>query len=537
MHHVGLSHLMKSPQSCILVALAFVAGLTTLHAETFRFAHIFQSHMVLQREKPVAIWGWAHPGETVSLQFGEHQASAQANHQGRWQIHLPPMPACAEGHELTAHAGNESLSITDVLVGEVWMSAGQSNMARVFQTEKREYADTRIPQAAEADFPQIRFINYDYNASREPLAEMDRQRHDTSRWQVVTPDTIWDSSSLHYFFSKMLHEELNVPIGMVQIARSGSNQVSWMRQADIEASEPGRFEDQTARADAKLQQQGEDGIYSWADFEASVAEWRLDFQPGSAAYQRDWPGAKGPMQRLIHGYPSVLYNSMVHPLAPFTMRGIIWHQGEGGPSENYGTRFPAMVRHWRALYQQNDLTFIWGTLAANLEGTKPEQPVPGDFRSVNEEFLIAEAELHNDNAFLCSFYDLGNGTLHWEAKDIAGQRMARAALVANYGHPGDPTGPILDHIDIDGAAARLHFRYAESGLDIRPSGDISGFILEGADGTFAWADVQAQGNVLRCTHESISQPVNVYYGWDNNPHFTLFNKDGLTSPPFRAHQQ
>lgn len=525
---------MKTFSLLLLIALATLVEATALQAEPFRLGHIFQDHMVLQRDKPVALWGWADPGTGITVSFAGQTAQAEADASGRWQVALEPLSANSTGQPLTVTAGDQSLTLNDVLVGEVWMSAGQSNMARTFQLDKRAYPETRVAQAEKADFPLIRFINYEFNVAREPLDELDRQRHEPSRWQVVTPNTIGDSSSLHYFFSKRLHEELGVPVGMVQIARSGSNQVAWMRREDIESSEPGRYQKSVERCDKTLAGKGENGIKSWADFEKAREQWRAGFQTGDRSYQNQWPGASGPMQRMTHSYPSTLYNALVHPLAPLTLRGVIWHQGEGGPAENYGARFPAMVRHWRDLYQQDDLVFIWGTLAANLKGEKLVEPVLDEPRTVNLEFLVAEDALQKENAYLCSFLDLGNGDLHWEAKDKAGERMAHAALIAAYGREGDPTGPILDSATFEGGTARLAFRHAESGLELRPSGGLSGILLEGRDGTFAWADVTVEGNVLLCSSDKIPQPVNAHYAGGENPHFTLFNKQGLPAPAFRA---
>lgn len=519
-----------------LLTLLILLATTSLQAQDFRLAFIFQDHMVLQRQKPVTVWGWATPGATVTVSFDGQNKSTTADGSGRWEARLSPMPANATGQTLSAFDGTTTLSITDVLVGEVWLSAGQSNMARTFQVDSGDYP-IRNTQAAAANYPQIRFINFDFNVSDVPLEEMDRQRHDPSFWQVVTPSTVWDSSSLHYFFSKKLFEELNVPIGMVQISRSGSNQVSWMRYEDLLSSEPGRYEAQLAIAESNLATDGENGILTWADFEAAVENWRLGFTPGDYQYQDQWPAAAGTMQGLIHGFPCVLYNAMVHPLKPLSMRGIIWHQGEGGPAENYSDRFPAMVRHWRDLYEQEELHFIWGTLAAYQDGTMPVTPMPdsdGSFKDVNQEFVQAEQSLYGENAYLCSFYDLGNGELHWEAKDIAGERMAQAAMVSAYGLAEDATGPVPDALHIDGDELQIRFRQATSGLQIQPSEGYSGLILEDAGGSYAWADVTIDGDTLICTSPSIPNPVNLYYAYDDNPRFTLLNGQDIPAPPFET---
>lgn len=500
-------------------------------------AHVFQSHMVLQREKPCAIWGWADEGEEVTVSFDGQKKTAVADAQGKWIVKLDPMKANAEGQPLMITDGKDDIELKDILIGEVWMSAGQSNMARTFKTDKKEYREERTTQAAEANYPNIRFIRYEFTIAKQPMEKLNARRYFDSKWQAVTPETVWDSFSMHYFFSKELIEKLDVPVGMLQIARSGSSQTSWMCKEDLEETEPGRYEEATRRTDQKtekLNKKLKDGIVSLETFLEKEAEWAKEFDAALAAGENRLPPWPGEKRQYIHQYPCTLYNALVHPLAPFTVRGVLWHQGEAGPPDNYGKRFPAMINQWRELYQQ-DFYWIWGTLAMNPNAARPEKAGPINSRVVNEQFLIAWDELRDNKAILCNFNDLGNGNLHWGAKDKAGARMARAAMSMVYGDPAEPTAPVFDQFKIEDNKMILHFRHVGAGLELHDSeGADTGFLMEGQGGTWVYGNAEVYGDTVVVSHPDIDDPYNVYYAWGDNPVYSLWSKDGLPAFTFRA---
>jgi sialate O-acetylesterase len=519
----------------MMIIAALLLPLTVL--SDLEVAHVFQSHMVLQREKPCAIWGWADAGEQVTVSFDGQDKTTVADDHGKWIVKLDPMNANAEGQTLTVTTGKEKIELEDILIGEVWMSAGQSNMARTFKTDKSEYREERTAQAAEANYPNMRFIRYEFSIAKEPAEKLNERRYSQTTWQAVTPETVWDSFSMHYFFSKDLIEKLNVPIGMLQIARSGSSQTSWMCKEDLEETEPGRYEDATERTDKKtenLNKKLQDGIVSLETFLEREAEWAKEFDAALAAGESRMPPWPGEKRQNVHLYPCTLYNALVHPLAPFTVRGVLWHQGEGGPAENYGKRFPVMINQWRELYEQ-DFYWIWGTIAINPNAARPETAGPINSRVINEQFLIAWDALKDKKAVLCNFNDLGNGNLHWEAKDKAGARMARAAMSLVYGDRAEPTAPVFDQFEIDGNKMILHFRHVGAGLELRaPEGADTGFLIEGQDKKWVYGNAEIVGDTVVVSHPDIDKIYNVYYAWGENPVYSLWSKDGLPAFTFRA---
>lgn len=496
-----------------------------------RPAHVFQDHMVLQREMPVPIWGWADSGATVKVAFGGQEKTAKADETGAWKVVFDPLTASAEGRPLVVSAGGDSLTLKDVLVGEVWVCSGQSNMARTLKHDAFEYPRFS-DYAKDAEFPTVRVIKMGTHASDTPLAEFDAAVHKESRWQVLSSTTAMDVMSLGFFFAKDLNKKLGVPIGLVQVAVAGTPQTSWLARETLDAvaakheGSPG-YDTAFARAQENLAK-GKDAFKDWESFKAVEAAWKAN--PIGR-----WPGAT----LSIPDYPSVLYNAMIHPLAPLAFRGVLWHQGEGGPAGKYRERLQAQVADWRKLFG-HDFHFIWGSMTRNT-GTPP--PLTADQQSfrgaVDEEFLLASQDFGPDGkAVLVGFFDLGNQSTHWGRKEEGGLRMAGAALATVYGKPETVfTGPELVEAKIEGAAVRAKFRHTGGGLVYEPSMEgISGFLLEekGASPELRWAEVNVEGDAVVLSHPDVKKPTNAYYAWFANPHETLFNKEGYPAFPFRA---
>ncbi|MFV0338634.1 MAG: sialate O-acetylesterase [Chthoniobacterales bacterium] len=493
---------------------------------------IFSDNMVLQREMPCPVWGWADPGQTINLQFADQKKSTVADKDGRWQVTLDAMPASKEGRTLEIRSDATSLKFENVLVGEVWLCAGQSNMARTLGKDAFDYSQFRnYPK--DAEYPEIRFFSCPPGASDKPLADFPG---DKKKWTILSSSSANQMMSIPFFFAKLLAHDLNVPVGMIQAAVSGTPLTTWMSREALESTAaeidglPGYAELVSQSAQRLAKKKG--SIKSWEDFIQAEEKWKVDGKG-------KWPGAG----TVIPDFPTVLYNTKIHPLEPLAIRGVLWHQGEGGPLENYKERLLAMVADWRKAFGQ-DFYFIWGSLSRNTSVSVPLSPqVKMAHRSsVNEQFLLAsQATTDSDKMILVNFVDLGNSSVHWGLKEESGLRMGEAALTMVYGkNPTIFTGPELESGEIKGKDVILKFRHIGEGLVYEPSIDgISGFIIESGSPSpgLYWADVKVSENTVVLSNPNVDTPINAYYSTGQNPHETLFNKEGFPAYPFRLKRE
>ncbi len=510
-----------------LFLLTLCGFLASAHAE-LRLATIFQDRMVLQREKPLPIWGWAEPKQSVTVNFAGQKKSAQADENGRWQVDLDALEASSKGQSLNVEAGTESKSLNDVLVGEVWICAGQSNMARPLRNDSFDYPFFK-DYSEDAEYPGIRIFDVPTYSSATPLDDFDPQIQGSASWQILSKATSMQTMSIAFFFAKDLHKTLGVPVGLVQVAVSGTPLTAWMAKETFDATAaevPGlpNYSKAFEEADQKLAK-AKLSYKDWAGLETELAAWRKD-------PKGRWPGSNS----IIPDFPAVLYNALIHPLAPMAFRGVLWHQGESGPGSKHKELFVANVAQWQKLFGQ-DFYFIWGSLTRKTATAPPLLPSMEIARMVNEEFLLASQDFGPEGrGVLVNFLDLGNSTTHWAMKEEAGQRMAGAALARIFGKPETVfTGPELVEASIDGDKVRAKFRHIGGGLVYEPSvNGISGFVMEGKSGEMVWANVAIDGDTVVFSHPDIKTPANVSYGWHNNPHETLFNKEGFPAFSFRA---
>lgn len=520
------------PASFVFILL--ITLLTRAHAE-FQLAQIFQDHMVLQQGKPCPIWGWADPNTEVTATFAGQTKKVKADAQGYWKAIFDPLTASAEGKAVTIEHAGQSKVIKDVLVGEVWLCAGQSNMGRALKNDAFDYPFFKT-YAEDAEYPAIRFIHYSMYAADKPQKDFDNPVQKNDKWQLLNKTSAMECMSLPFFFSKELYKTLNVPIGLVEVAISGTPHTAWISketndEVAAEVKTAPNFEKLMATKDAQMAKANLP-YKSWSEFAAADAAWRTN--PTGR-----WPGSENLVSGMISDFPAVLYNAMVYPAAPFAIHGVLWHQGESGPGQNYKERLIAQLKDWRKLFNQ-DFYFIWGSLTRTTNVSPPLLPnLKAPRAGMNEEFLLADQSMMPDGkAVLVNFCDLGNSMLHWGRREEGGHRFAGAALAAVYHKPTIFTGPELINAQAEGSTIKARFRYIGSGLVYEPSIEgISGFILQqkGADPELRWASsVKVDGDTVVISDPAMPKPTNVYYGWHDNPHETLFNKEGYTAYPFRA---
>jgi sialate O-acetylesterase len=494
---------------------AFVASLVLCFAShalaEIKLPSLFADHMVLQRGMPVPIWGTVGPNQDVTIEIAGKTAKATADGSGKFVAKLPPLEYGGNAVTMTINAGGEKLVLNDVLVGDVWVGSGQSNMewtvARAGDPEK---------VAKEAEHPNIRLFTFPKTTLLEPTKEV------RGKWEVCAPETVKNFSAVAYHFGRNIHEMEKVPVGLVTNAWGGMPVESFISEAAMKADPAFKpLLDKKAEAASNLEKAKADYAQKLAAWEKKNAE-----TPGKAGAKPQEPqGAQAP------SYASNLYNGMVHPVIPFAIKGAIWYQGESnaGRAEQYRTLFPAMITDWRKQWGQGDFPFIWVQLA-NFKDRQPE-PGDSDWAELREAQSMA---LKLPNTAQAVIIDIGEAKdIHPKNKHDVGKRLALAAERIAYGkNDVVHSGPVFDSMKVDGSQARLKFLHGD-GMHAK-GGALKGFAVAGEDKKFVWADAKIDGDAVVVSAKGIDKPVAVRYGWADNPECNLYNGAGLPASPFRT---
>jgi sialate O-acetylesterase len=464
--------------------------------------NIFSNSMVLQRDQANAVWGKAAPGEAVTVSIDSQQHSTTAGDDGLWRVMLEPL-AVGEPRELVI-AGKNEIRLTDVLVGEVWICSGQSNM----QWSVNSSSDLALETAA-ANYPHIRMINFPQVGTQEPV-----WTHDDRKWMVCSPQTVGGFSAVGYFFGRQLHQTLNVPIGLINNAWGGSACEAWINR-------------ETLTADARFAPLMERWAATEKQYEELASKSDLDEQQTK---QRD--GLKG--QMAGNHRPGNIYNGVLKSHLGYGIRGAIWYQGESNAGRAYQYRelFPLMISSWRQEWGQGDFPFYWVQLADFMA----EKPEPGDssWAELREAQTMAMDKL--PNAGQAVIIDLGEGKdIHPRNKLGVGMRLARWALANQYGYSIPFRSPQYKSLEVTGNKAVLTFDHVGSGWRPFDVNDLRGFTIAGEDKKFvpAKASILDDGRI-EVSADSIATPVSVRYGWADNPIVNLYNQDDLPLTPFRT---
>ena len=491
------------------IALGWLAACAA-QAEV-RLPVLVADHMVVQRGGPARIWGRAEPGEAVSVSFRGETRRAAADGDGLWEVWLSPGEA--GGPFELAIEGRNRIVLKDVLVGDVWIAAGQSNMEWPL-----EWAGEAEAELAAARHPRLRLFRAMHRLSEYALDDLYGKP-----WAESSPQTARDFSAVGYHFGRYLEESAGVPIGLIQVAWGGTPVDAWTRLGAITADAAllpslaewaRRMEGHPA---ALLRYQRECRQWEAAAAEAKAAGRRLPPNPVRPA------GPESPWR------PGAIYNAMVAPATRFRIRGVIWYQGESNTTAErapvYGRLFRTMIEDWRRAWGQGDFPFLFVQLA-NFAGA-PESQWP----EVREE---QRQTLGLANTAMAVTIDLGEANnIHPRNKREVGRRLALAARALVYGEKIVWSGPLFRQATREGAGVRLWFDHASGGLVAR-GGRLRGFELAGADGKFAPAEARVEGATVVVTSSGVAAPRQVRYGWAANPDCNLYNAEGLPASPFRA---
>jgi len=482
-----------------------------------RLASPFTEHMVLQRDLPVPVWGTAAPGEKITVKFAGQTKSVKADASGQWRVELRKLKASAESRDLivTGSATPAPLRLGDVLVGEVWLASGQSNMDfTVAKTEKYYFAGV-INEAAEvtaANYPQIRMFTGEWVRSYEPKADV------PGIWKICTPENVREFSAIGYFFARDLQQELNVPVGIVTLTYGASCAQAWIRRETL-AADP-KLKPLLDEFDAKVK--------AYVPLTgAELAEWQ------KAADQAKTEGKRAPHRSRPDPVqdqhnPTVMFNGMIAPFVGYALRGVLWYQGESitAPRELFPHWNETLINDWRRLWGRA-LPFYFCQLAA-LDGK-------GDLSQVRA--WQAEA-LRLPATGMAVTIDVGDAKdVHPHNKAPVGNRLVRIALARVYGRKIESSGPVYASMTVQHGAARLTFTHLGGGL-VAKDGPLKTFEIAGTDGNFVPAEAVIDGHTIVVRSAAVPAPVAVRYAWSNYPiGCNLVNAAGLPAAPFRTDLQ
>jgi sialate O-acetylesterase len=479
---------------------------------------LFQNSMVLQRRCAAPVWGNDTPGQTVTVAFAGQRVRAVADAQGRWLARLAPLRASTQPSTLII-AGSTRVALTNVLVGDVWVCSGQSNMEWPLINASNGAAEV----AAAGQYPTLRLFTVPRATALTPQTTND------GTWEVSGPKTAGDFSAVATFFGRELIARRGVPIGLIDSSWGGTPIESWTRRAALEAipfmtNRLKGADEAVAKYDPKKVKE---------QFERATAAW-----PTNAAALKALGKPEPPEPQLWNPHtspwqPCSLYNAMIAPLQPFAIRGVLWYQGEAnaGNAAQYQTLFPAMIEDWRAQWGCGAFPFLFVQLANFLE--VQTAPVQGNASWP----YLREAQtmtLRLTNTAMACAIDIGEAKdIHPRNKQEVGRRLALAARALVDGETLEYAGPQFAEYKITGSNVTVRFTHVGGGLVAR--GDtLRGFAVCGADSNWVWATATIMGPCVGLTAPSVPKPVAVRYNWANNPVGNLYNKDGLPAPPFRT---
>ncbi len=530
------------------------------------------SHMVLQREMPVPVWGTAAPGESVTVTFRDQRKTATADAQGKWLVKLDPLQVGDPG-TLTV-LGTNTLTLSDVLVGEVWLGSGQSNMDTAVADYVRDTSppstlnsldqgqageglkdaaskyhirDEVLERLAQETYPQLRLVN-----------SVNRQG-----WKVATPGTITPFSALLFAFGQQLQKELGVPVGVIFGALGATSSEQWLSKEAYRSD--AACKEVIAKFAATYSFEAEQKKY-----EAALAKWEKDTAAVAAARPAGAPAASKPPARppgkprppprpgdvtrdllLPNKNIGDLYEIYIRPVIPYAVRGVLWDQGEGGSGifglDQY-TLMGALIRGWRKDWGQGDFPFLYvqkpsgrgcawdyaNPVTKYAEPFAAELPalVPATRQGLERENYIRI--LRYPNTAMVTASDLGTGT-HPINKSGYGARAGLVALGTVYGRKVECYGPMIDAFAVEGGKIRIRFTHVGQGLAFAHGDELQGFAVAGEDRNFVWADAVIDGDSVIVSSAAVAKPVAVRYAWSGrHPWANLFNRDGLPAQAFRT---
>ena len=530
---------------------------------------VIGSNMVLQQGQPLPIWGWAEPGEAVTVTIAAAKASTTADKDGKWMVKLPAMTPGGP-HTMTVQ-GKNSLKIENILVGEVWVCSGQSNME--FSVSSSVDSTTEI---SAAKYPKIRLFHVPKRPSTRPEEDVD------AAWRACRPETIGGFSAVAYFFGRHIHQSLNVPVGLINSSWGGTRIEPWtppegfelvpalaeylgQKSTDLteryqqslraflgqvekkmkehleppKRTEEDRLEEETDEEDGGIalevpvpddpQLPNARRIQNWLPLAKKAVEEDKPMPALNGGWPRGWPECPGDPRRSP-GITSGLYNGMIHPLLPLAICGALWYQGESNRGDGmlYHEKMKALILGWRKVWGSGDFPFYYVQLAPFTYGGSPEL--------LAEMWEAQTATLALPNTGMAVITDIANvRDIHPRNKQDVGLRLALWALAKTYGKTDLVySGPLYRAMSAEGGKIRLSFDFVGGGLRSRDGKPLTHFAVAGEDRKFVAAVAEIDGEVVVVSAEGVEKPVAVRFGWDQTAEPNFINKEGLPASPFRT---
>ena len=494
---------------------------TVVYAEV-TLPRVISNNMVLQRDTQVPIWGWASPDEEITVTLRAEAegikpistTTAVADAAGNWQVKLPAMTA--GGPYTLRIKGSNTLALTNVLFGEVWVCSGQSNMQWSVSASKDSEAEI-----AAAMYPKIRLFYVPRVASG--LLQQDV----AADWHETTPETVANFSAVAYYFGQKLYKNLDVPIGLINASWGGTRIEPWTPPVGFAAVPTlASISKEVQDIQANYREQLPQKI---RDIEAWIAETRKALETGAQLTQM--PNNTHPLAHQQR--PTALYNAMVHPIVPYAMRGALWYQGESNLREGmlYHEKMKALINGWREVWGQGEFPFYFVQLAPFNYGGRNANPL-----FLPQIWEAQTATLALPNTGMAVTTDIGNlRDIHPRNKQDVGRRLALWALAKDYGRD-DVTysGPLYKSMLVEGNTIRLTFDHIGSGLTSRDEEPLTWFQIAGEDKEFVEANATIEGDTVIVSSDAIANPVAVRFGWHQSAEPNFINKEGLPASPFRT---
>lgn len=480
---------------------------------------LFSDHMVLQSAAAVPVWGQADPGEAVSVEVAGQKKTAKASADGRWMVKLDPLKA---GETLTLTVkGKNTLTVSDVLTGEVWLGSGQSNMQMNVGA-----ANNAKEEIAAANFPQIRMFTVDRVVAVSPEKECG------GKWVICSPATASAFSATAYFFGREIHQSRKVPVGLIHSSWGGTPIEGWTSM-DAQQAER-KLAPMLAGWEAKMKVPF-DEAKAKAQHEKQMAVWKTQVEKAKAEGRKPPQAPKLQIApRLQTSHPANLFNGMIAPVIPYAIRGAIWYQGENNanrPEANlYATQLSLLIKDWRQRWGQGEFPFAWVQLP-NFKKPGDDPGAPSSWAVVREAMLQTLAVPNTGMAIAIDAGDADN--IHPRDKQTVGKRLALWARAKVYGETIPFSGPLPAGHKIQGNEVVLSFSHADSGLAAK-GGELTGFAIAGRDKKWFRAAARIEGDNVIVSSPEVKDPVAVRYAWADNPQATLTNGAGLPASPFRT---
>ncbi len=498
-----------------LLWTALLLSFSVLHAEV-KPNTLFCNNMVLQRNIEVPIWGSADEGEKVTINFAGQMLSTTAKN-GKWSVKLHPLKA--GGPYTMTIKGTNTITIENILVGEVWLCSGQSNMERQLGPRKGQplIHNWEAEAADGINYPQIREFAVAHNASEVELTNVE------GKWTVCDSVTCKEFSAVGYFFAKALYQKLKIPIGIIHSSVGGTAANKWISRAATEANPELKsiitgYEGSVKRYPKQLEEYKQNESALLAKYEEEVKAAKLANLPRP---RKPSP----PVDPAKSGNCGGLFHAMIAPLIPYAIKGVVWYQGETDShnAKMYFPTFTALMADWRKRWAEGDFPFLFVQIAPN-EKNAPE---------VREAQVLAFQK--TPNTAMVVITDCVDSTFdrHPPFKKPVGERLALAARAVAYQEKLVFMGPVFKAIKIEGEKAVISFANAENGL-MKKDGAIIGFSIAGKDKQFVPATAEIKGKTVVVTAKEVEKPAYVRFGFETKPVTNLYNKEGLPASPFRT---